>query len=242
MRFSRTNVCVFKGMIFLKHIHVVSISVNMTFMMFPSPCAARSQLTSCWSMLRHIRNTCPLVELVTSKRPRHKSLHTMCQRNWNCHHQKSTFVGIRHHPLTTNCCRSVLTKPPFPATHFTAPTVRWYIRDRGAMPNRNHGDKKLLPLTTRRVVRLNKTTGKESAADAKVTEIIVLYYACEEDCRKGKFHVISLLLNRHATMYVCHKICFFIFVPLLCGINICVHPWIPCHGACTLPPQTVNSP
>ena len=152
---------------FSKTHDVVSISVHMAFMMFPSPAATRNQLTSCWSMLRHIRNTSPIVELVTSKHAPCKSLHTMCQRNWNCHHQKSTLVRIRHHSLTTNCCRSVLTKPPFPEIRFTVP-MRWYIRDRTTMPNRNHADKKLLPLTTRRVVRLNKTPGKESTADAKV--------------------------------------------------------------------------
>ena len=164
---------------------VVSISVNMAFVMCPSLPAARNQLTSCWSMLRHIRNISPVSELVTSKHPLHKSLHTVCQRNCRYvnHHQKSTLVCIRHHSLTTNCCRSALTKPPFPGTRFTAPTVRWYIRDRGAMPNRNHGDKKLLPLTTRRVVRLNKTPGKESTADAKVAYLLLSYVrACTCVC------------------------------------------------------------
>lgn len=170
--------------------------MNIIHVLFPSTSTIQGQITNCWSMLRYIRKTHPVVQLITNKHPTYKSLHIDCQWNGRSsrQYQRGTSTNICGHSLSLSSNVSALRTPPTPACCFMAVSKRWYVRDRDAIANKSHANKILkdvMPLTTRRVVRWRKSQSKESVVDAKV-KCFLLFNMCGVSCTGH----ITLLVSR----------------------------------------------
>ena len=158
--------------------------MNITQWVFPSCTSTlQSQLTSCWSALRHIRKM-SLVQSMTNKQQSCKALHTDTRWNYRSSH------CYRKGTLTSTSCQAArfhsnipampMRKSPSSIPCSTTISTRWYVRDRDST-NKSHANKILkdvMPLTTRRVVRLKKN--KESTSDAKVKWAKVQWCFCKK--------------------------------------------------------------
>ena len=140
--------------------------MNITQLVFPScTMTLQSQLTRCWPTLRHIRRT-SVIQSITNKQQSCKALHTD-YRSSHCY-RKGTLTSIRCQTARfhSNIPAISLRKSPSSIPSSTTISTRWYVRDRDST-NKTHANKifkDVMPLTTRRVIRLKKI--KESTTDA----------------------------------------------------------------------------